>query len=56
VLLAGCHGAQAEDQMPLIRRWISPIKKPQQPLRRAVPNALAEFFKRPQAEAQIGAN
>jgi len=56
VLLAGCHGAQAEDQMPLTRGWISPIKKTPQPLRRAVPNALAAFVKRPQAEAQIGAD
>jgi len=56
VLLAGCHGAQAEDQMPSTLGWVSPIKKPPQPLRRAVPNALAAFVKRPQAEAQIGAD
>ena len=56
MLLAGYHGAQAEDQMPLIRRWISPIKKPPQQKRWAVPNALAAFVKRPQAEAQIGAD
>ena len=53
MLLAECHGAQAEVQIPG-PQVDQAIKKPPQ-LSPGDPCALAAFLKRPQAELQIGA-
>jgi hypothetical protein len=54
MLLAECHGAQAENQMSLTLRWISPMKNRRSHDAGRFPCALAAFVKRPQAGAQIG--